>query len=477
MPRSVSALWKTLGGLLSISLVLYGFAEMPGVRGFMLSAPGFHFYVISTVFVVAVAASVIVAWGGIRARDVNVMMVFVALLSLAGAFLIHGLATPGFLLTRAYRVPFVAAQLGLTLCALWMWLSAWPTDRPAIRRLTRRRRRFVPVAITIVGVADLLFLFDPPVSTAIPLSNRPVESAVAGLTMALYIWTAARHYRPFAAARLPVHAGVILGTSLLCLTQLVMMTSAMWTAAWWLYHVLLVTAMCVILYGIILQYRANTTLKQTFESSLFGSVMKRMGVGVSESVYDLILATERKDPYTAGHNLRVTLYALQLARSMGVAKDGLRALARGGVVHDVGKLHVPDEILNKPGPLTPEERSVIEQHPITGYELCRYIGFMPDELAVIRHHHERWDGTGYPDGLRGEEIPLLARILAVADVYDALTSSRAYRAAWPRERALEVIREGAGSQFDPACAHAWLVLCGEGSLAQGEAAATGPGGL
>jgi len=183
---------------------------------------------------------------------------------------------------------------------------------------------------------------------------------------------------------------------------------------------------------------------------------------MSDSVRALVLATEIRDPYTAGHSYRVTLTALRIGEAMGLSREQLRALAQGGLVHDVGKIRVPDHILNKPGPLTPEERRIIEEHPITGYEMCSRLGFMPDELAVIRHHHERWDGTGYPDGLKGEEIPLLARILAVADVYDALTSRRAYREPWTHEQAREYVLAGAGTQFDPRCAAVWAQLTADG---------------
>jgi putative nucleotidyltransferase with HDIG domain len=179
---------------------------------------------------------------------------------------------------------------------------------------------------------------------------------------------------------------------------------------------------------------------------------------------NLIVATETKDAYTAGHNYRVAMYGLQLAQAMNLDAEMLRALVRGGLIHDVGKIQVPGHILNKPGKLDSEERIVIEQHPMTGYEMCNYIGFMNEELAVIRHHHEKWDGTGYPDKLKGPSIPLLARILAIADVYDALTSRRAYREPWPQEKALQVIVEGSGTHFDPECVSSFVRLCSSGRL-------------
>ena len=119
------------------------------------------------------------------------------------------------------------------------------------------------------------------------------------------------------------------------------------------------------------------------------------------------------------------------------------------------KLQVPDAVLNKPGKLLPAERRIIEFHPVSGYDMCKRLGFLQDELAVIRSHHEKWDGTGYPDRLAGKDIPMLARITAVADVYDALTSSRSYRKAMSHEEAMAIIEKDSGTHFDPACVAAW----------------------
>src|SRR5690606_2731846 len=115
---------------------------------------------------------------------------------------------------------------------------------------------------------------------------------------------------------------------------------------------------------------------------------------------------------------------------------------------------IPDAILNKPGVLTPEERDLIEQHPVVGYEICRLLGFMKEELDIVRYHHERWDGTGYPESLSGERIPLMARVVGVADVYDDLTSHRSYRTAWTHEQTLDIIREGRGTNFVQHCVDA-----------------------
>ncbi|HEX6971931.1 MAG TPA: HD-GYP domain-containing protein, partial [Limnochordia bacterium] len=156
--------------------------------------------------------------------------------------------------------------------------------------------------------------------------------------------------------------------------------------------------------------------------------------------------------------------AVRIGEEMGLGPEALRALAQGGLLHDIGKIHVSDAILNKPGPLTPEEQAIIQRHPEDGYAMARGLGTLTAELDVIRYHHERWDGSGYPRGLRGEKIPLLARVLAVADVYDALTSHRAYRPAWSEQQALAYVREQAGRQFDPDCVAALIRVIVEVAL-------------
>ena len=158
---------------------------------------------------------------------------------------------------------------------------------------------------------------------------------------------------------------------------------------------------------------------------------------------------ESKDQYTSGHCERVANIACELARLAGVDDRTMTWFRAGALLHDVGKLVVPSEILNKPGPLTPEQRCVMERHPVAGADMLGDIDFPWDIRPMVRHHHERWDGGGYPDRLRAEQIPLAARILCLADVFDALTTARSYRPAYSRDGALAIMRESIGTMFDP----------------------------
>ncbi len=170
---------------------------------------------------------------------------------------------------------------------------------------------------------------------------------------------------------------------------------------------------------------------------------------------DLTEALEAKDPYTHGHSQRVERHSYRTAAAMGLSASDLEDVRKAAALHDVGKIRVSDRILRKDGPLTSEERKMIEEHSVVGAWMVSSVG-NADVIAAVRHHHEHWDGSGYPDGLAGSNIPLFARIIAVADAYDAINSSRPYRASCGRERAVEVLRAEAGTQFDPKVVECFL---------------------
>ena len=160
-------------------------------------------------------------------------------------------------------------------------------------------------------------------------------------------------------------------------------------------------------------------------------------------------AMDLRDKETEGHTLRVTELTLQLARASGLPEQELIHVHHGCLLHDIGKMGVPDHILLKPDELSDQEWAIMRKHPELAYEMLSSIRFLKDALDIPYCHHEKWDGTGYPRGLKGEQIPLPARLFAVVDVWDALTSDRPYRKAWSKEKALAYIHEQAGKQFDP----------------------------
>jgi putative nucleotidyltransferase with HDIG domain len=186
------------------------------------------------------------------------------------------------------------------------------------------------------------------------------------------------------------------------------------------------------------------------------------------TLYGFVNALEARDLYTRQHSSRVTEIALVLARGLGCTVEELNILNFAGPLHDIGKIGIRDDILLKPGRLTAEEYAKIQEHPVIGANMLNQLGLWEDERRIIRAHHERYDGTGYPDGLSREEIPFLARILSVADAYDAMASDRAYRRKMEERVILNILAEGAGSQFDPRVVAAFQAVHGAGKILPAE---------
>ncbi|HKW64727.1 MAG TPA: HD domain-containing phosphohydrolase [Candidatus Acidoferrum sp.] len=188
------------------------------------------------------------------------------------------------------------------------------------------------------------------------------------------------------------------------------------------------------------------------------AALEQVEQSYEDTLQSLGAAIDLRDNETEGHSQRVCRYSLEIARAMGWYDKQLGMLARGAYLHDIGKLGVPDGILLKPGPLTPEERKIMQRHAQIGFELVKDIPFLADATDVVLMHHERFDGTGYPQGLRGEQIPMSVRIFAIADTLDAVTSERPYQRASSFESAREIIRRLSGTAFDPQVVNVFLSI-------------------
>jgi cyclic di-GMP phosphodiesterase len=199
--------------------------------------------------------------------------------------------------------------------------------------------------------------------------------------------------------------------------------------------------------------RYAADLRETFKEERARS--QELTRSYRATVRALSNAVEARDAYTGKHAERVAAFGLEIARTLGLARLDAPEIEFGFLLHDIGKVAIPDAILYKPGPLTKEERQLMARHPTIGAEIVDGIEFLEEAAKVVRSHHERWDGTGYPDGLKGEEIPIAARVFSVADVFDALTTTRPYRPALTLAEARRMIVLGAGSQFDPGVVRAF----------------------
>jgi HD-GYP domain-containing protein (c-di-GMP phosphodiesterase class II) len=169
-------------------------------------------------------------------------------------------------------------------------------------------------------------------------------------------------------------------------------------------------------------------------------------------------AVEARDPYTGGHSRRVEGLSTAMSRQLKLSEDQALRLERAGELHDIGKIGIPETILTKPATLNPDEWGVMKEHPVLGAELIERVPFLVDVAPIVRHHHEHFDGSGYPDGLAGSAIPMEARILAIIDAFDAMISSRPYRDALEPSEAVRRLKRGSGTQFDPIVVEAFIVL-------------------
>ncbi len=420
--------------------------------------PQGHFYIVSAVAIFALIIAIAVGIAGSRLRNIQISFLSLSFISLAELFAIHGLSTPNFLM-HASHLPAISASLSVLLASFWLWLSSLPSDHRIAEFLSKGQNFLVPAWTILLFVFGLIGMQFPGFVDFVPLNENPMKGSVAALTVLLNVMAINRYYQSYRFTRFPLQIHIVYSACWFIVAQVIMVLGNLWNLSWWLYHFLLLGSTMSMIIGMVRQNKGNKSIVMALKALFTTDPIEKVTISLSPSVKSLILATETRDSYTSGHNLRVALYAIHLATEMHIQPEQLRALAQGTIVHDVGKINIPDAILNKPGSLTSDERLVIEQHPIMGYEMCKTLGFMKDELGIIRSHHERWDGTGYPDQLRGENIPLLARIVAVADVYDALTSNRAYRQAWSHQEVIQLLVEGKNSHFDEQCVDAWIRLC------------------
>jgi putative nucleotidyltransferase with HDIG domain len=423
-----------------------------------LERPYGHFYIVTAVALLATLIAIAIGIVGYKLRNIKITFLSLAFISLGQMFAIHGLSTPNFIHNMTH-LPGVSAQLSMVLATVWLWLSSLSSDNRIVVFFSRNIKWLLPTWLIILLAFGVITMVNPQIVDFLPLTVKPLNYILMFLTILLNLLTMYRYYQSYRFTRFSLQISIVYSIGWLIVSQMIMIMGDIWKLSWWLYHFLLLGSMIVMLFGLKKQYVEKGTLSLALRALFTNDLLERITSSVSPSVRELVMETEKKDLYTVGHTYRVTMYALKLAEALRLTPEHLRAIAQGTLLHDVGKILIPDSILNKPGRLTKDEREIIERHPLYGYDMCNDFGFMKEEMGIIRSHHEKWDGSGYPDQLAGENIPFLARVVAVADVYDALTSNRSYRKAWTHEEAMKFIEEQKGTHFDPRCVEAWKHLC------------------
>jgi HD-GYP domain-containing protein (c-di-GMP phosphodiesterase class II) len=464
--------------------------------------PNFHFFVVSLTSLIALFLASLMAIAAGQIREARVVFLSLAFLAISGLFAVHGLTTPGALFEGANPWVGFSARLALFLGAAFFAASSFDHD-PHFQSFVVRQQRQITVVFLVMLLAYGAVAFVDSSRHEVPVEataataeygatdeyaasgeygeyddhaehgetaghdhgattgmerqpfaflTSPVVADSATFATIILLLAAIIHYGGlYARSRSSLLAGVLLSAIFLVQAQISMSYGTTWQASWWQYHVLMLAAFVVASLGIVVQYGRIGSVNGVIEGLLARTTIERLQSGYTDVIVVLVGAVEAKDVYTRGHTQRVSELALRIGADLRLSPDRLRVLGQAAMLHDIGKIAVPDSILNKPGRLTDDEFAVVKQHPVRGYEMVKDIRSLQPSLAGIRHHHERLDGSGYPDALSGDAIALDARIIAVADVFDALTSQRSYRDAWAEERAIAEIERDAGSRLDAAC--------------------------
>ncbi|MDX6550278.1 MAG: hypothetical protein QOJ31_962 [Gaiellales bacterium] len=434
-----------------------------------LSLPGefelitLHLVAVTGVAAVAATVAILMTRAALRRNDLRAGLVGFAFTAMGGLLVIHGLATPGIFLEEYGRNATVglagvlAVPVGGVLLALAVIV---PPAHRSTRRLIVRGQAVLVVALLLFGAVGLLH---PALVPLVPLMVEPWVYAVLLPVSAAYAWIAWRAYATYQLTGRRADLSVVVGLAWLGSSVPLYLLSPSWTIGFWFAHLLEALGFVAVA-GAVAVDLARQVPSHHLHARLTGSDLVESEESLLGGYVRALTATmELRDPSTREHSRRVAHLAVRVGSQMGLGGASVRRLAIAGLVHDIGKLQVPEVILNKPGRLTDDEFAVIRTHPGRGAELLAHLGGFSEEVPIVLSHHERFEGGGYPHGIAGEDIPLEARILTACDVFDALTSRRAYREPWPQGRALQLLRDESGTSFDPACVEALLDVLGEGA--------------
>jgi len=434
--------------------------------------PREHFVIVTVVSLLALALAALLAVAAVQIAQYRILFLCLGFMAMGGIFAIHGIETPGVLMNgpSVAAVKGVSAYLSLFVSALFFAASYTPITAAFERRLPYSPAGWLIVLVgSALAIYGVLALASTDLIADIPFGVKPYSTAMAGTTIALLLFAAMRQARGYIAARLPLQGILVIAFVLLAEAQVIMLLGTAWKLSWWLYHGLMLVGVSIAVGSLTAQRAKGQSLRSVMEATLELEVKVGLELEHADTIVALAAAVEARDENTKGHNHRVAELAVRIGRAMDLPTDTLRTLARAGLLHDVGKIGMPDSILSKPAALDPAEWTVIKRHPEVGHEILSRITSLRREAAIVVAHHERIDGSGYPRGLRGEEIPLEARIVAVADTYDVLISDRPYRKAFNNKDALRILREESGTHLWEPAVRALLRSLGE--RADGQAAA------
>jgi putative nucleotidyltransferase with HDIG domain len=414
-----------------------------------------HLGIMAVGSTVAAICSIALMLAGFRRRETRAVVAGGAFAAMTLILLIHGLATPGVIIGQNGIVQ-VAGGLALPVGGAILTAAALPSLRgPQHLKSVTVGLVALLVAIVVIGAAAFAAPSDIP---SVPGYDSPEALALLVIGELLFAVVAARTVKTYVLTRRIGDLVVVVGTVWLAFALIPVLMVDQGTWLWWMGHAL--EFLGVTLVGVPVSMDVH---RGRPSHPLVGDLQGTELVAEEEAflgarVRVLMARLEAKDVSTEEHTRRVAEWAVAIGEHLQLAPGRLRDLALSGLLHDIGKLSTPHAILTKPGRLTDDEMKVIQRHPVEGDALLRELGYPEQIRRGVRGHHERLDGSGYPDGLVGDAIDLETRILAVADVWDALVSPRVYRAAWTPERAMGLLVEESGTGFDARCVEALRAL-------------------
>jgi HD-GYP domain-containing protein (c-di-GMP phosphodiesterase class II) len=431
-----------------VALLPAAFLELIGQREVH---PGafVHFGVVAFAAAAATAAALTLTLVGARRRDGRSVLVGGAFSVMAALLCLHGVATPGVLLASNGVVAFTGGAT-LPVGGLLLALGAIPVlvRPPAVPALLAGCAALVAVVVGL-GAAAVL---DPGLVPSVPETRSPPALVLLAVGLACYSLLELRALRTYLLTRRLADLLVGVGIAWLAAALAAALLLDFMQLGWWLGHGFEVVGIFIVGIPVAFDLWRSAQSRPLAGDLGAAELVASEEAFLGSQVRALMLALGEKDTYTEEHTRRVAMRSAQVGEELGLAATRLRSLAVGGLLHDIGKLSIPDEILKKPGPLSHAEFDVVKEHPERGRRLLRELGgFGNGALRLVRDHHERLDGSGYPRGVPGRELDLDTRILIVCDVYDSLVSQRVYREAWSHERAAALLRAGSGTLFDARC--------------------------
>ncbi len=438
-------LWHWIAAWVLLSAVQLLSAILPGTTPIWTSAIALFLIVVVAASLCVVAATAVL----VVAHRQNL-----AELGMIGAFgyavsilpLVHGITTPGVLYGPN------AATMSSVLVALPMAsIAIIPLVAPRARwsiGLARSWRVFVGVHVVEITLLAAVLLVHPEFLPA-PAMGTFTSIAIALASLAACFALSARHLRLSWISRSPRSLLVSLGFAFVGVSSLVWVGEAPFTLGFWLAHAFDISGVLALTIGAVVAYRQRRPLQDVVRPLVVNEPLAAFALGLDPVVHRFVASLETKDPITRDHVVRTAALAMRVAEELRLPAAQLHDVGLGALLHDVGKLEIDDAILTKAGRLEPDEYDAMKLHTVGGEALVASSVTLASIGPIVRGHHERIDGRGYPDGLAGAEIPLAARIVSACDAFDAMSNTRQYRLGMGNDRAVAVLREHAGSQWDP----------------------------